>query len=190
MFPLTSKILIRGARAHELAGLGVAADYVADYVDLFSPFEGTLRSYSGVQGGLWLELTRPTGERLKMAHLSRYIVSSGKVKEGQLIAITGNTGTITTGPHLHLECYNNQGIRLDPEKYQWYNTDMTCQEELIEAKKEIIKLNTEIGKTIVDRDEWQQKAEYNYAEWQKCLDKPNDCTDLQAKIDRAKADLA
>jgi murein DD-endopeptidase MepM/ murein hydrolase activator NlpD len=39
-----------------------------------------------------------------------------KVKAGDVIAIMGNSGELTTGPHLHFELWHN-GTALDPEKY-------------------------------------------------------------------------
>jgi murein DD-endopeptidase MepM/ murein hydrolase activator NlpD len=39
-----------------------------------------------------------------------------KVKTGDVIAIMGNSGELTTGPHLHFELWHN-GIALDPETY-------------------------------------------------------------------------
>ena len=39
-----------------------------------------------------------------------------QVKAGEAIAIIGNTGELTTGPHLHFELWHN-GIPVDPEKY-------------------------------------------------------------------------
>jgi len=39
-----------------------------------------------------------------------------KVKSGEVIATMGNTGELTTGPHLHFELWHN-GIALDPETY-------------------------------------------------------------------------
>ncbi|HEY3370832.1 MAG TPA: M23 family metallopeptidase [Prolixibacteraceae bacterium] len=38
------------------------------------------------------------------------------VKAGDVIAIMGNSGELTTGPHLHFELWHN-GIALDPEMY-------------------------------------------------------------------------
>jgi murein DD-endopeptidase MepM/ murein hydrolase activator NlpD len=38
------------------------------------------------------------------------------VEVGEAIAIIGNSGELTTGPHLHFELWYN-GIPLDPEDY-------------------------------------------------------------------------
>lgn len=53
------------------------------------------------------------------AHLSQSLVKPGqKIKKGQLIGRVGNTGTNTTGAHLHYEVRNNQrwsaGTEVDP----------------------------------------------------------------------------
>ena len=39
-----------------------------------------------------------------------------RVKAGDAIAIVGNSGELTTGPHLHLELWQN-GVALNPEEY-------------------------------------------------------------------------
>ena len=42
--------------------------------------------------------------------------AGGHVKAGEAIAIIGNSGELTTGPHLHFELWYN-GTPVDPEKY-------------------------------------------------------------------------
>lgn len=50
-------------------------------------------------------------------HNGELLKSEGdKVKAGDVIAIMGNSGELTTGPHLHFELWHN-GIALDPETY-------------------------------------------------------------------------
>ena len=53
-------------------------------------------------------------------HLSRIDVQKGqKVLAGQKIAVSGNTGKHTTGPHLHLSCkWNDSGQYFDPQIQQ------------------------------------------------------------------------
>ncbi len=50
-------------------------------------------------------------------HNSELLKSTGdKVNAGEAIAIIGNTGELTTGPHLHFELWH-KGTALDPEQY-------------------------------------------------------------------------
>ncbi|MDD4225187.1 MAG: M23 family metallopeptidase [Mariniphaga sp.] len=50
-------------------------------------------------------------------HNSELLKSKGdRVKAGEAIAIIGNTGELTTGPHLHFELWH-EGTPLDPEQY-------------------------------------------------------------------------
>ncbi len=119
MFPLKDRKLIRGFQAHINAGLGGAADYKANYVPFVIPFDGKVETYWGDEGGNWLRLIRDNGDRIELAHLSKYAIKSGQAKEGQPGGITGNTGSITDYPHLHIQILNNKGQRLDPETYNW-----------------------------------------------------------------------
>lgn len=117
MFPVSQRKLIRGCAAHIRAGLGCGGDYEAQYVNLFNPFSGSLTYFWGPQGGNWGRLTRPNGDIIEMAHLDR-LFKSGPVREGELIGITGNTGSVTDYPHLHIQIFRG-GKRLDPEAYDW-----------------------------------------------------------------------
>lgn len=50
-------------------------------------------------------------------HNAELLKSMGdKVKAGEVIAIMGNSGELTTGPHLHFELWHN-GTALNPETY-------------------------------------------------------------------------
>lgn len=50
-------------------------------------------------------------------HNAELFKSEGlKVKAGDAIAVIGNSGELTTGPHLHFELWHN-GVPLDPVKY-------------------------------------------------------------------------
>lgn len=128
MFPLKNKILIRGVKEHLKAGLGAAADYRAVMEGFKIPFDGVAFRFREKTGGNWLRITRPNGDKVELAHLNSYLVSDGNVREGQNGGITGNTGTVTSGPHLHLQIINKAGKRLDPEKYNWESNESSKME--------------------------------------------------------------
>ena len=119
MFTIENRKLIRGFKAHIAAGLGGAVDYQADYEDIISPIKGIVRNiYTGNEGGKWLHITDEQGRSWQFAHLSEYAIGlaiGDKIIKGQFIATSGNTGSITSGPHIHLQVVSGGGVRLDPE---------------------------------------------------------------------------
>lgn len=133
-FPLRDRQLIRGCLAHKKAGLGCAADYAANYVTLRIPVSGIVSTFNGSQGGLWLRLAGDDGLTYEFAHLSKYLITQGRVDEATDVAITGNTGTITTGPHLHVQIKNSLGRRLDPE-IVFANAAMPQEDDMTEEQK-------------------------------------------------------
>lgn len=73
-------------------------------------------SSTGVGYGIQVEIDHGNGYITKYAHLSKVKVKYGqKVKRGEIIGLTGNTGW-STGPHLHYEVIKN-GVKVDPSDY-------------------------------------------------------------------------
>ena len=80
--------------------------------------------YNGGYGHQVL-LDHEFGYKTRYAHLSDILVKPGeKVKRGQVIARTGNTGR-SSGPHLHYEVIH-KGVPVNPINY--FNRDMTAEE--------------------------------------------------------------
>lgn len=97
-------------------------DYNFVYEELKSPVSGTVNGNNGHgftvnDGGIgydgdgtgWgnrivIKLDDGSGRSMLFGHLSKMNVKAGdKVKVGQVIGVTGNSGEMTTGPHLHVE---------------------------------------------------------------------------------------
>jgi beta-lactamase regulating signal transducer with metallopeptidase domain/biotin carboxyl carrier protein len=81
----------------------------ADGIVLESSFETKLGSY--------LQIKHDDEFSTFYAHFKSASVKVGdKISKGQIIGITGNTGTYSTAPHLHYEVIKN-GERVDPKDY-------------------------------------------------------------------------
>lgn len=73
---------------------------------------GNTDTYPGCYAwGKWILVDHDNGLSSLYAHLSSIIVSRGqRVKTGDVIALSGNTG-VSTGPHLHFTLYVSQGVK-------------------------------------------------------------------------------
>jgi len=92
-----------------VAPTGTPIKAVADGVILFSGWT--------TDGGNILIIEHDYGFVSVYKHNERNLVSQlEKVEKGQVIALLGNTGKITSGPHLHLEIWQN-GLPVDPAPY-------------------------------------------------------------------------
>lgn len=85
---------------------------------VIAPGDGVV-TYIGKRGGYGkvVRINHGFGYETLYAHLSKYKVKKGqKVKRGELIALSGNSGSLSTGPHLHYEVRHN-GISLNPRNF-------------------------------------------------------------------------
>ena len=91
-------------------------DLRAKYEDVYSMLPGTVTDTgSSTAGGNYITIDYGICT-CSFLHLSKIDVKSGQhVRAGQKIAISGNTGRRTTGPHLHLSCkWSDTGKYFDP----------------------------------------------------------------------------
>ena len=66
--------------------------------------------------GYVVMIQHPDGKQTRYGHLSKILVKNGQtVKQGQKIALSGNTG-VSTGPHIHFEILVN-GVQVNPLNY-------------------------------------------------------------------------
>lgn len=93
-------------------------DLRARYVPLYAPADGTVSTAGWMSGyGQIIIIRHRDGYETRHAHLNKMYVKSGdRVRSGQLIGETGQTGRVT-GPHLHFEVRKN-GRPLDPMRFK------------------------------------------------------------------------
>ena len=82
-----------------------AGRYAYDFVmpvgtPILAAKSGTVKS--GTNDGIYIKITHDSSTVSTYGHLSKLVVTSGYVVQGQLIGFSGNTG-VSTGPHLHFE---------------------------------------------------------------------------------------
>lgn len=104
-------------RGSNLPGL----DYGCDIGDqVFATADGVVESVSllsNSRSGKMVIIRHRDGRKSYYLHLSRIKVGQGKrVRQGALIALSGNTGSTSTGAHLHFSIRNKDGNCVDPEK--------------------------------------------------------------------------
>jgi murein DD-endopeptidase MepM/ murein hydrolase activator NlpD len=98
-------------------------------VDLVAPKNEAIKStLDGTV--IFAEWTAETGYVIQIQHSNNLISiykhnsvlhkkQGDKVKAGDVIAIVGNTGELSSGPHLHFELWYN-GIPLNPQEYMLF----------------------------------------------------------------------
>ncbi|MFI5666825.1 peptidoglycan DD-metalloendopeptidase family protein [Streptomyces sp. NPDC051704] len=89
-------------------------DFPVSYgTPVMSATDGTVRTQWNSAYGNMAIVTSPDGTETWYCHLSSTKIRSGKVKAGDVIAYSGNSGN-STGPHLHFEVRPGGGSAIDP----------------------------------------------------------------------------
>jgi len=116
-----------GMRVHPILHIRLMHEGIDIVANLGTPVhvsgDGVV-SYVGREGGYGnvVEVNHGYGYSTLYGHLSKPLVEAGqRVKRGQVIALSGNTG-LSTGPHLHYEVRKN-GIHVDPGAYFFNGCD-------------------------------------------------------------------
>ncbi len=111
-----------GLRAHpilKITRMHNGLDFIADIgTDVYAPGNAIV-AFAGQKDGFGntLILNHGFGYTTVYGHLNSIVVKEGqKVERGDLIATSGNSGQLSTGPHLHYEVRHN-GIALNPRNF-------------------------------------------------------------------------
>ncbi|MBF6469934.1 peptidoglycan DD-metalloendopeptidase family protein [Nocardia beijingensis] len=100
-----------------------AMHYGLDFADalgapIHSVSNGTVIEAGPASGfGLWVRVLQDDGTTAVYGHVNEMFVHAGqRVNAGEVIATVGNRGQ-STGPHLHLEIWDQSGSKIDPLPY-------------------------------------------------------------------------
>jgi murein DD-endopeptidase MepM/ murein hydrolase activator NlpD len=137
-----------GFRHHPVSGqqkLHEGIDFACQIgTPIYSPGEGVVESsgYIGNGYGININIDHQNGYKTKFAHMSQALVTEGaRVKRGQLLGYSGNTG-LSTGPHLHYEIMHNE-VKIDPIDFFYEDLSPNEYRKLklnkAEATKEMVK---------------------------------------------------
>ena len=157
MFPLAKKQIggYRFLQPTFYSDHHLGTDYKANMgTNLYAPFSGQIiKQVTGSQGGRTIHF-KPENQNviMRFMHLDEYKRSQGdRLKEGDIMAITGNSGSATSGAHLHLDIskgavnINNINNFLDPETFNWRSGgegESMTDEELRNFAEAIVTIRT------------------------------------------------
>lgn len=184
MFPLAHRkhlTYVFGSKT-SYANFHLGVDYDANYENVYAPFDGevikTIPAKNAPQGGntIWF---KPDHDDviIRFLHLSKFM-KSGRAKEGEVIAVSGNTG-LSDYRHLHIDIskhslqLNNIKNFIDPEKYDWdYKPKPMIQYPVILKVKLVINAHwittsdklAEVNQRLFDATAGKLQAEFDITE--------------------------
>ncbi|TAE74529.1 MAG: M23 family metallopeptidase [Bacteroidetes bacterium] len=104
---------------------------------ILSVFDGVIKTSAYNAGyGNYIVITHDNGLETLYAHLDARVRAGSRVRAGQLIALSGNTGW-STGAHLHFEIYYQNKL-LNPEWFFDFSGKITVRSQFIRLPMQII----------------------------------------------------
>lgn len=137
---------------------------LGDGTPVYAAMGGFIRSgwdskiVNGMSFGNYIEIHDSAGNTAIYGHLSKIIVKSGRVRQGQLIGLSGNStaGDAEMGYHLHFEVrgpnWEQVSIRNLPG-IVWVDPKQPCQPEGIDGMAYGPEPISELSKIIIDHHE-------------------------------------
>ncbi|MGL4377318.1 MAG: M23 family metallopeptidase [Microcoleaceae cyanobacterium] len=120
--PISSPFGMRFHPVHKFSRMHAGIDIaIPTGTPILAPADGTI-STAGWAGecGIKIQIQHGQGWDTRFCHNSKALVAIGqKVRRGEAIALSGNTGGYSTGPHLHFEIRKN-GEPQNPLNYVNY----------------------------------------------------------------------
>jgi len=123
--------------------------------NVYAMFDGRTEVKVGFQGGkqIWL-YSHDNRFRARSMHLSKMVVSFGQeVLAGDVIGLSGNTGALTTGAHLHQDLMID-GKWVDPLLYINNDDDMNKNEVIELCDKRYAKRDVRLNQDMKDGSVW------------------------------------
>jgi len=110
---------------------------------IYAPFNGHTTTLTGNEGGktIWFYYE---DKIMRFMHLSKF-GKTGQVNEGDIMGFVGSTGSLSTGPHLHLDISKHRKVDINdinnfinPETFCWKKqNDNTINMEYEELKEKL-----------------------------------------------------
>lgn len=156
--PFKGSYILTSNFEHHRASGGSRAQYAGtDWgmpigTPIYAMFDGVVTKHWGSSGGNYIQMIG-SGYKTHLLHLSS-IVKTGAVKQGELIAYSGNTGN-STGPHLHVTFWVN-GVLTNIENKFTEQNHMEKDTIVIQPGWGVSNVAKELG-----MDDWYLESAWN-----------------------------
>ncbi len=130
-------------------------------------------------GGLTVYGVDAQGTTHKFLHLNQALVSEGDViQPGELFALSGNTGELTTGAHLHYELTDKNGTNIDPREYSLPGQTSFVSRREQEARKQNVAAEDSLRQEYTKQSQTFLDVQRSYSRIQASAQSPSAAGDL------------